>query len=368
MAQDKKRKADELPVDEEVVVVEQQENNESKKKKVFREKERPAVKENVKTDSGLVEMDEQQKKQLSNIVCEFFDSNKSVFYRTLTLVSFISRLEHTPTFWNFIRTQFSHDEYRKKKPQFTTICEDQIKQVAPKFSKFFRDEETIRKLFPEEFDYNVFFVKRRAVMTYPLYNYGGIYQTHMALSNGSDFLSGEQEVKQTTQTEMEKLIEKQLFDRAYHLVNGYDTKLRGFVMGVENVKILEEGSVIQFDTNPSVSAVTIAATFILFSPTYGTILRGTITNVNYNTRRVFCKVLNMFNASVFIPNEKLLHELVAGQTIQFTTTWCGAKQGELSIDGEMKQTDGIVQEQKTQEEPKTVEEEFQFDETELPFN
>ena len=362
MAQNKKRKTSEV-VDEEVEQVEQVD---SKKKKVFKEK---PVKETTKIESGILEMDEQQKKQLSNVVDEFLDCTKAVFYSSLTIDSVISRLENYPNFLNFIRTQYSHDEYKKKKSQFKQVCEEHIKKVAPKISSYFRDIEIIRKLYPEELDHKLFFVKRRVAMTYPLYNYGGIYQTHMALSSGTDVFADEAtQVKQSTQTEMEQLIEKQLFDRAYHLVNGYDCKLRGFVMGVENVKILEEGSIIQFDTNPSVSAVSIAATFILFAPTYGTILRGTITNVNHNTRRVFCKVLNMFNASVFIPNEQVLQELVAGQTIQFTTTWCGAKQGELSIDGEMKESDGIVQTTTTQEEPKTVEEEFQFDETELPFN
>ncbi|KAG2393677.1 hypothetical protein C9374_007208 [Naegleria lovaniensis] len=321
---------------------------------------------------NVVEFSEQELKQLGNVVDEFFECNRVVLHQLVTVSELLNRLEYYPSYSEFMKSHFEYRDYQEKKKQIRSVVSGIVKAAVHRIASSFKEKDVVSKLYPEEFDHSLFFVKRRVRMTYPLYDYGGIYQTHMSLTSGSEFLLTEEEKqdknKSEQQTEMEKLIEKQLFDRVFHLVDGYDVKLRGFVMGVENVKILEDGSVIQFETNPSVSSVCIAATFILFAPTFGTVLRGTITGLNNAKKQAYCKVLGLFNCSVSVPNASVFQELVSGQSIQFHVTCCGSDRGDLKLEGTMFEEDGIVQEEKaTHEEPKTVEEEFQFDENELPF-
>ena len=311
--------------------------------------------------SGPLILDETQTKQLSNIIDIFFDTNKMVFPKQSSFKSLLTRLECSPNFIDFLR-----NNRLKFGEELRQVVVSLMKPAIGRHHSSFKDQSEVAKLYPEEFNPSVFFVKRRVTMIYPLYYYGGLYQVN--LSSGEEFMNGDDAPQKTKhqQTDMEKLIEKQLFERAFQLVDGYDTKLRGFVMGVEDVKVLDEGSIIQFETNPSLASVNIAATFVLFAPTFGTILRGTIDSVNNLTGRAICKILGLFNASVDIP-ENVLPELYAGQIIQFHTTAITLRQGRsLGIQGRMEATDGIVS-QPTQK-AKSIEEEYQFDETELPFN
>ncbi|KAF0983722.1 hypothetical protein FDP41_007637 [Naegleria fowleri] len=338
----------------------------TKKKKKDDSREQPTT----QVTATVVEFSEQELKQLGHVVDEFFEYNRVVLHQMVTVSELLNRLEYYPAYSEFMKSHFEYREYQEKKKPIRSVVSGIVKAAVHRIASSFKQKDVVSKLYPEEFDHSLFFVKRRVRMTYPLYDYGGIYQTHMALTSGSEFLlsSEEKQEKKSEQTEMEKLIEKQLFDRVFHLVDGYDVKLRGFVMGVENVKILEEGSVIQFETNPSVASVCIAATFILFAPTFGTVLRGTITGINTAKKQAYCKVLGLFNCSVSVPNVSILHELVSGQHIQFHVTYCGSDRGDLKLEGIMFEEDGIVQEEKAaREEPKTVEEEFRFDENELPF-
>ncbi|KAL9649083.1 hypothetical protein ABK040_008460 [Willaertia magna] len=343
----------------------------SKKTRKNGEKRKRIVVENDDEDNQPM-LTEEQMKQLRNIIETFFESIKTVFNNTSDVDLIIERLTHDYTYFTFknnLKKTFPDKiAFEEMISRHTlTIMTDLIQKYAEIFLN--RTLEETSKIFPEEVNPNIFFVSRRVRLVYPLYDFGGVYQTEFLSGEELTSFNNEEEEEENNkkQTNLERIIQKQLFDRSYFLVHGYDNNLRGYVMGVDNVKVLEKENLISFETNPVEVRVKIEAVFYLFAPTFGTKLRGSIVNISLDKKYLDCRVLDTFNATVRIEDNEILERLSLNQFIQFEVVWAGRtiSNRQLIIEGVMKEDDGIIAEDEAYEDDA---EQFRFDEEELPFN